>query len=66
MANEIGGPKDGPIRPADLPPFLADMLRNTMKERKNLFTEVEPEIRDGGDLLDVPVIVLAAMGIDPY
>ena len=25
LANEIGGPKDGPIRPADLPPFLANM-----------------------------------------
>jgi pimeloyl-ACP methyl ester carboxylesterase len=41
-------------------------LRNTMKERKNLFTEVEPEVRDGGGLPDVPVLVLAAMGIDPF
>jgi pimeloyl-ACP methyl ester carboxylesterase len=41
-------------------------LRNTMRERKNLFTEIEPEVRDGGDLPDVPVIVLAATGIDPY
>lgn len=41
-------------------------LRNTMKERKNLFTEVEPEVRDGGALPDVPVLVLAATGIDPY
>ncbi len=37
-----------------------------MKERKNLFTEVEAEVRDGGNLPDVPVIVLAAMGIDPF
>jgi pimeloyl-ACP methyl ester carboxylesterase len=41
-------------------------LRNTMRERKNLFTEIEPEVREGGDLPDVPVIVLAATGIDPY
>jgi hypothetical protein len=41
-------------------------LRNTMKERKNLFTDVEPEVRDGGGLPDVPVLVLAAMGIDPF
>jgi hypothetical protein len=37
-----------------------------MKERRNLFTEVEPEVRDGGELPDVPVLVLAATGIDPY
>jgi len=24
------GPKDGPIRPADLPPFLADMLLESL------------------------------------
>lgn len=41
-------------------------LRNTMKERKNLFTEIEPETRDGGGLPDVPVIALAATGIDAY
>jgi pimeloyl-ACP methyl ester carboxylesterase len=41
-------------------------LRKTMSERKNLFTEIEPEVRDGGNLPDVPVIVLAATGIDPY
>jgi hypothetical protein len=41
-------------------------LRKTMQERKNLFTEVEAEIREGGEMPDVPVIVLAAMGIDPF
>ncbi len=41
-------------------------LRTTIKERKNLFTEVDAEVRDGGNLPDVPVIVLAAMGIDPF
>ena len=41
-------------------------LRTTIKERKNLFTEVNAEVRDGGNLPDVPVIVLAAMGIDPF
>ena len=41
-------------------------LRNTMKERKNLFTDLEPEVRDSGGLPDVPVLVLAAMGIDPF
>jgi pimeloyl-ACP methyl ester carboxylesterase len=41
-------------------------LRNTMKERKNIFTEVEAEIRDGGDMPDVPVTVVAATGIDPF
>jgi hypothetical protein len=46
--------------------YHLEALRNTMKERKNLFTEVEAEIRGGGNLPDVPVIVLAAMGIDPF
>jgi pimeloyl-ACP methyl ester carboxylesterase len=41
-------------------------LRKTFKEQKNLRTEVVAEIRDGGDMPDVPVIVLAAMGIDPF
>jgi pimeloyl-ACP methyl ester carboxylesterase len=41
-------------------------LRNTIKERKNLFTEIEPETKQGGALPDVPLIVLAATGIDPY
>ena len=41
-------------------------LGKTMQERKNLFTGVEAEIREGGNMPDVPVIVLAAMGIDPF
>jgi pimeloyl-ACP methyl ester carboxylesterase len=41
-------------------------LRLTLKEQKNLNTEVMAEIRDGGDMPDVPVVVLAAMGIDPF
>jgi pimeloyl-ACP methyl ester carboxylesterase len=41
-------------------------LRKTLQEQKNLNTEVVAEIRDGGDMPDVPVIVLAAMGIDPF
>jgi pimeloyl-ACP methyl ester carboxylesterase len=41
-------------------------LRTTMKEHKNLNTEVVQELRSGGALPDVPVILLAAMGIDPF
>jgi len=41
-------------------------LRKTFAEQKNLNTEVMAEIRDGGGMPDVPVIVLAAMGIDPF
>jgi hypothetical protein len=41
-------------------------LRKTFAEQKNLNTEVVAEIRGGGDMPDVPVIVLAAMGIDPF
>lgn len=41
-------------------------LGKTLQEQKNPSTEVVAEIRDGGDLPDVPVIVLAAMGIDPF
>jgi pimeloyl-ACP methyl ester carboxylesterase len=41
-------------------------LWRSLREQKNLNTEVMAEVRDGGDMPDVPVIVLAAMGIDPF
>ncbi|HEY5008125.1 MAG TPA: hypothetical protein VII42_08985, partial [Caulobacteraceae bacterium] len=33
---------------------------------KNLQTEILDEIRDGGAMPDAPLIVLTAMGIDPF
>ncbi|MGY4691015.1 alpha/beta fold hydrolase [Salibacterium sp. K-3] len=41
-------------------------LMKTMKERKNLNTELYNEVREGGDMPDVPLIVFTAMGIDPF
>ncbi|THD61382.1 alpha/beta hydrolase [Phenylobacterium sp.] len=40
--------------------------RRTLQETKTLYGEVLPEIRGGGDLPDVPTILLAAMGLDPF
>jgi pimeloyl-ACP methyl ester carboxylesterase len=40
--------------------------RKTLAEAKNLQTEVLDEIRLGGPLPDAPLIVLTAMGIDPF
>jgi hypothetical protein len=34
--------------------------------RSGRVTEIETEFREGGDMPDVPVIVLASMGIDPF
>jgi pimeloyl-ACP methyl ester carboxylesterase len=38
----------------------------SLQEARTLQTEVFEELRAGGDLPDVPMIVLAAMGIDPF
>jgi pimeloyl-ACP methyl ester carboxylesterase len=40
--------------------------RKSLQEAKNLQTEILDEIRDGGALPDAPLIVLTAMGIDPF
>ena len=40
--------------------------RKSLREAKNLQTEVLDEIREGGPMPDAPVIVLTAMGIDPF
>lgn len=40
--------------------------RKTLDEAGNLQTEVFDELRRGGPLPDVPLIVLTAMGIDPF
>ncbi|HET7819814.1 MAG TPA: hypothetical protein VFL70_10945, partial [Bacteroidia bacterium] len=41
-------------------------LSKTMTERKNLNNEIYEEIRKGGKLPDIPLIVYTAMGIDPF
>jgi pimeloyl-ACP methyl ester carboxylesterase len=38
----------------------------TLQESRNLNSEVLPELRDGGPMPDAPLIVLTAMGIDPF
>jgi pimeloyl-ACP methyl ester carboxylesterase len=40
--------------------------RKSLLEARNLQNEVLEEIRDGGEMPDVPLIVLTAMGIDPF
>lgn len=40
--------------------------RKSLQEAKNLSSEVLGEIRDGGAMPDRPLIVLSAMGIDPF
>ena len=40
--------------------------RKTLDEARNLHSEVLGEIERGGPLPDVPLIVLTAMGIDPF
>jgi pimeloyl-ACP methyl ester carboxylesterase len=40
--------------------------RKSLDEARNLNTEVFGELRQGGPLPDVPLIVLTAMGIDPF
>lgn len=41
-------------------------LSKTVTERKNLNSEIYDEIRNGGDMPDIPLIVVTAMGIDPF
>ncbi len=40
--------------------------RKTLQEGKNLHGEILDEIRHGGEMPDAPLIVLTAMGIDPF
>ena len=59
---------------ATWPPELRERLidfhvinwRETLRESANLNSHILPEIRDGGQMPDVPLIVLTAMGIDPF
>ncbi|WNQ14071.1 alpha/beta hydrolase [Paenibacillus aurantius] len=41
-------------------------LSSTMTERKNLNNKLYQELREGGDLPDVPLIVVTGTGIDPF
>ena len=41
-------------------------LLKTFTERKNLNSELINEVRSGGDMPDIPLIVFTAMGIDPF
>lgn len=41
-------------------------LSKTITERKNLNKELYDEVRKGGDMPDIPLIVFTAMGIDPF
>jgi pimeloyl-ACP methyl ester carboxylesterase len=56
--------------PSDLRERLIDYhvinWRRTLQESANLNSQVLPEIREGGALPDTPLIVLTAMGIDPF
>jgi len=40
--------------------------RKTLQETRNLQSEVMGEVRDGGALPDRPLIVLTALGLDPF
>src|SRR5262249_8272944 len=40
--------------------------RKGLQEVKNLESELYDEVRRGGDTPDVPLVVLTAMGIDPF
>lgn len=41
-------------------------LSKTMTERKNLNSELYKEIREGGNLPNIPLIVFTGIGIDPF
>ena len=41
-------------------------LSKTVKERKNLNSELYKELRKGGSLPDIPLIIFTGMGIDPF
>jgi len=41
-------------------------LSKTVAERKNLNGELYDELRNGGSLPDIPLLVYTAMGIDPF
>lgn len=53
------------LRPTLIDYHLAHWA-TSLKEAGNLQPQVLTEIRDGGPLPDVPLIVLTAMGIDPF
>ena len=55
---------DGPRH--DLIEYHLSAWRKTLDEAKNLQTEVLDEIARGGPLPDAPLVVLTAMGIDPF
>src|SRR5699024_344067 len=41
-------------------------LSKTFTERKNLNSEIYDELRKGGAMQDIPLIVYTAMGMDPF
>ncbi|MDQ0166906.1 alpha/beta fold hydrolase [Bacillus horti] len=41
-------------------------LLKTITEKKNLNSELYNEVRKGGDMPDIPLIVFTALGIDPF
>ncbi|SEQ47567.1 Pimeloyl-ACP methyl ester carboxylesterase [Virgibacillus subterraneus] len=41
-------------------------LSKTITEKKNLNSELYNEVRKGGDMPDIPLIVYTAMGVDPF
>lgn len=50
-------------------PLIEYHLRSLSKmntEKKNLNSELYNEVRNGGDIPDIPLIVFTAMGIDPF
>lgn len=50
-------------------PLIEYHLRTLMKtfaERKNLNSELYNEVRKGGDIPDIPMMVVTALGIDPF
>lgn len=54
-----------PVREALIEHHLTSW-RTGMKETENFETEIYDELRDGGELPDVPLIVLTAGGVNPY
>jgi hypothetical protein len=64
-SDDVRLPRSAGVR-RPLVDYHVSALRKTLQERKNLLTEVETELREGEDMPDVPVLVLASMGIDPF
>ncbi|MDL4776846.1 MULTISPECIES: alpha/beta fold hydrolase [Thermomonosporaceae] len=55
----------GPVRTALIEHHLAEW-RTSLRETQNFETEVYDELRHGGELPDVPLMVLTAGGENPY